>query len=335
MDAAQTLGFEVRALGVLLLLALGVAGPAVAGDRYALVITGASGGAAYAQKYDKWRVSFVTTLREKFGYPADHVTVLTEAGVFENGSGAGALRATRADVRQVLGNLGRRLTRDDQLLVLLIGHGTSLDDEDAKFNLVGPDLNASQWAELLRPIPGALVFVNTSSASFPFLRRLAGRDRLVVTATDSVAQQFETVFPEFFVKAFDDPAADADRNGRVSLWEAFGYASAGVRQWFEQRGHLPTERALLDDTGAGIGREAQNPGSDGARARVTYLEPVLPAAMADTALRTLLARKSDLEIQIEALKARKQDMRTDQYDAALETLLLELARVTQQIRAKS
>ena len=63
------------------------------------------------------------------------------------------------------------------------------------------------------------------------------------------------------------------KNGRVSIWEAFTYASAGVRQWFEQKGQLPTERPLLDDTGAGIGREAQNPGTDGAIARVTYLEP--------------------------------------------------------------
>jgi len=98
-------------------------------------------------------------------------------------------------------------------------------------------------------------------------------NRVIITATDSAAQQFETVFPEFFIKAFEDPAADLDRNNRVSIWEAFTYASAGVRQWFEQKGQLPTERPLLDDTGAGIGREAQNPGTDGAVARVTYIEP--------------------------------------------------------------
>jgi hypothetical protein len=157
-----------------------------------------------------------------------------------------------------------------------------------------------------------------------------------VTATDSAAQQFETVFPEFFVKAFDDPAADLDKNGRVSLWEAFIYASAGVRQWYDQHGQLPTERPLLDDNGDGIGREALSPGLDGAIARVTYLAPDAPAAVAgDAAVGALLKKQADLEAQLEALKVRKPTMPPDQYDAELETLLTQLARVSRQIRAKT
>src|SRR5262249_61506037 len=49
---------------------------ALSGDRYALVITGASGGDAYAQKYLTWRVQFTTTLRETFHYPPDPVITL-------------------------------------------------------------------------------------------------------------------------------------------------------------------------------------------------------------------------------------------------------------------
>ena len=54
---------------------------------------------------------------------------------------------------------------------------------------------------MLNGIPGKLVFVDTTSASFPFLKKIAVRGRVVLTATDSSAQQFETVFPELFVKA--------------------------------------------------------------------------------------------------------------------------------------
>ncbi len=303
---------------------------ASAGDRYALVITGASGGDAYAQKYDKWRAAFVETLRSSFHYDPQRLIVLAEA------ADQGARMATRDNVRGVLTDLRRRMTRDDQLLVLLIGHGTSLDGDEAKFNLVGPDLSATEWSELLRPLPGRLVFVDTTGASFPFLRKLAGKGHVVLTATDAAAQQFETVFPEYFIKAFDDPAADLDRNHRVSVWEAFTYASAGVRQWFEQKGQLPTERPLLDDTGTGIGREAQTPGTDGAIARVTYLQPdadlVLPS---DTALAALMRRRADLEALLEELKARKESTPPDQYDADLEKLLVEIARLSAQIRARS
>jgi hypothetical protein len=301
-----------------------------AGDRYALVVTGASGGDAYAQKYATWRVSFVETLRGKFHYEPQRLIVLAET------QSEGVPIATRENVRRAFADLRARMTRDDQLLVLLIGHGTSLDGDEAKFNLVGPDLSASEWGDLMRPLPGRLVVVNTTGASFPFLRKLAGKGRVVLTATDAAAQQFETVFPEFFVRAFDDPAADLDRNLRVSMWEAFTYASAGVRQWFEQKGQLATERPLLDDTGAGIGREAQNPGTDGAIARVTYLEPDAVLALpADTRLAGLMRRRAELDTQLEELKARKESTPPDRYDADLEKLLVEIARISAQIRAKS
>src|SRR5262249_22338005 len=207
--------------------------------------------------------------------------------------------ATREHVRKALTDLRARMTKDDQLLVLLIGHGTSLDGDDAKFNLVGPDMSAAEWVDLIRPIPGRLIFVNTTAASFPFLRKLATRGRVVVTATDSAAQQFETVFAEYFVKAFEDPAANLDKNGRVSIWEASAYGSGAGRQSFAQKGQLPPARPLLDDTGAGIGGEAQTPGTDGAIARITSLEPDAPLTLpADSAQAALVRRRAELEEQL-------------------------------------
>ena len=295
----------MRALIACLILLIS-ASAASAGERYAMIVTGASGADSYEQKYLAWRTAFATTLRETFKYDPERIVTLAER------EEPGVQKATRENVQRALGDLRKRLNKDDQLLVLLIGHGTSLDGDEAKFNLVGPDLTAGEWGDLLKPMPGRLVFVNTTGASFPFLRRVAGRGRVVLTATDSAAQQFETVFPEFFIKAFADAAADLDKNGRVSIWEAFTSASGGVRQWFEQKGQLPTERPLLDDTGAGIGREALNPGTDGAVARITYLEPDAALALpADTALAVLVKRRAELESSLEELKARKESTSPD------------------------
>ena len=319
----------MRAAAAVILLSC-LAATASAGERFAVVVTGATGGDAYAQKYQNIRTELLRTLRETFAYKNDHVIVLAED------EGPGIAKATRENVQRAFGDLRKRVTKDDQLLVFLMGHGTTSDGEEAKFNLVGPDLSASEWADLVRPIPGRVVFVNTTGASFPFLRKLAGRGHIVLTATDSAAQQFETVFPEFFVKAFEDDAADVDKSGRVSVWEAFTYASAAVRQWFEQKGQLPTERPLLDDTGAGVGREAQAPGDDGIVARTTYLEPEPTVDLpTDAALATLIKRRVAIESALDELKARKESMPRDQYDAELERILTELARVSLQIKAKS
>jgi len=319
---------------VLLAIGFGLLGGiarADAGDRFALIITGASGGEQYEQKYVTWRTALVTTLRDTFGYTPDTLFVLGESDA------DGVQKSTRENVQRALGDLRKRMTKDDQLLVVLIGHGTTLDGEEAKFNLVGPDLSATEWGDLLKPIRGRVVFVNTSSASFPFLRKLAARGRVVLTATDSSAQQYETVFPEFFVSAFADTAADVDKNGRVSIWEAFNYASAAVKLFYDQKGQLPTERPLLDDTGAGIGREAETPGNDGAIARITYLQPdvALTLPTNNTELAGLVQRQADLQEELEALRARKETTPADQYEVELEKLLVDLARVSIQIRAKS
>jgi hypothetical protein len=303
---------------------------AAAADRYALIVTGASGGPEYAQKYDGWRVEFVNTLKEKFGYLPDHLLVLAEE------ESAGIQKSTRENVRAAFADLRRRATKDDVVLVLLVGHGSGGEVDEAKFNLVGPDLGVEEWASLVRPIAGRVVFVNTASGSFPFLKAAASPGRVVVTATDSPAQQFETVFPEFFVKAFDDPEADLDKNGRVSIWEAFTFASDGVRVWFESRGQLATERPLLDDTGHGIGREAGGEGPDGTIAQVTYLQPEPPIVdTGDSELTSMLRRRAQLQILIEELRARKPNLSPDDYEVELEKLLLELARVDRRIRNRS
>jgi hypothetical protein len=211
-----------------------------------------------------------------------------------------------------------------------------LDADDGKFNLVGPDLTGAEWAGLIKPIAGRVVFVNTTSGSFPFLHQLAGPGRIVLTATDSAAQQWDTVFPEFFVRAFEDASADADKNRKVSIWEAFVYADARVKIWFEERGRLATERPLLDDTGRGVGREAGSEGPDGSLAQVTYLQPdvVIPPT-ADAELAALLKKRAEVESAIDRLRMSKPTIAGDRYDAELERLLLELTRIDRQIRSRS
>jgi hypothetical protein len=188
---------------------------------------------------------------------------------------------------------------------------------------------------LLKPIPGKTVVVNSTAASFPFLEHLAGPRRVVITATDSVAQRFDTVFPEYFIRALTDAAADLDKNGRVSVWEAFTAASLGVRRYYTQRGQLATERALIDDDGDGVGREAGGEGKDGSASSRLYLDPdVVGAPPTDEALLQLLQKRTALQIEVDDLKQRRQLMTPDEYYKEFEKLMLDLARVSRDIRAR-
>lgn len=311
-------------------LALVAADADAAGDRFAVIVSGAAGGEPYATSYDQWRSAIVLALRDRYGFPERRIHVLAER------PDASAVTATRENVRRIFDGIRRDMVNaDDTLIVVLIGHGT-FDGVDAKFNLVGPDLEAAEWGQLLEPLPGHLIVINASSASFPFLQRVSRRGRVVVAATDSAAQRFETMFPEALAEAMSSPASDLDKNGRLSVWEAFSFASARVRQWYEQRGRLATERAVLDDNGDGIGKEAGEPGPDGALAGRVYFDRIDDLSDADDPELVRLGRqRSELEAEIDAVRAQRESLESAEYARQLERLLIELARVSRQIRAKS
>ena len=312
------------AVSVLLLQPLVV----VAQERAALVVSGATGGGPFVERYASWRASLVSKLRDGFTLPPARLVVLAEA------PGEGELEATREQLEAAVERLRATMGPSDLLLVVLMGHG-SFDGADAKFNLVGPDLDALAWRELLDRLPGRQIVVNTASASFPFLEALSSPRRVVVTATDSAAQQFATVFGEYFIQGLDDPEADLDKNSRVSIWETFMFASARVRQYYEQRGQLATERPLIDDNGDGLGKEAGAPGPDGPAAGRTYFDAETPPPPTDPELAELYQRRATLEAQADELKLRKPLMPESDYAREFERLMIELARVSRAIRKKS
>lgn len=324
------MGTQVTRLGRVgsaVILTLTLAAPLAAADRYAVIVTGASGTPEHAQRFETWRLAFVSALVDTLGYDTGKIIALGETP----GDGVGS--ATAEGVAAALRDIAARSTADDVVLVLLIGHGTVFEGDDAKFNLVGPDLTAEQWARHVAPIPGRLVFVNTAAGSHEFLQVLAREGRVVISATDSASQRYTTRFPGFFVRAFVDAAADLDKNGRVSIWEAFSFASAGVRRMFEGEGRLVTERALLDDTGDGRGREATGEGDDGVLSQLTYLQTE-NVASDDPETRQRLERRQELVDAIDRVRLNRAAMTPAAYEAELERLLLELARVDRELRLR-
>lgn len=301
---------------------------AFAEGRWALIVSGSSGGEKYAEQMHEWRAQIADALTGRYGFDPSHVVLLTDE------TGQPPERATAVNVRKSLADIRASLGREDLLLVVLLGHGT-FDGEVAKFNLVGPDLTAAEWSALLANVPGQLVVVNTTESSFPFLEQLSARGRVVITATDSIAQKYATAFPEYFVKALREASTDLDKNGRTSIYEVFAASSLAVRQHYEQRGQLTTERAILDDNGDGQGREEQAPGPDGAVARTWYLDAENAAAAANPELSGLLRRQRDLEAEAEALKLRKGQIPAPQWAAEFEKLMIELAKVSREIRQRS
>jgi len=317
-----------RAVLFVLLVAVFAPSTAVAQDRWAVIVSGASGGEKYAEQMATWRTELRTALVNRYQFKPEFVKVLVDE------TAASGERGTADNVRKLFAEVKKAVTKDDLIFFVMLGHGT-YDGDVAKFNLVGPDLTAKDWNDLLHGLQGRVVLVNTTAASFPFLESLTQKGRVVITATDSAAQKYATVFPEYFVKAITEASTDLDKNGRTSVYEVFQSASAAVKQHYEQRGQLTTERALLDDNGDGRGREAAAEGPDGGLARLAYFDNEVAAASSNPELASLIKRRQALEQQAEEHKGLKGVMPDAEWNAQFEKLMLELAQVSAEIRKKS
>lgn len=223
-----------------------------------------------------------------------------------------------------------------ELWLVLIGHGT-FDGREAKFNLRGPDLTASELAEWLKPFKRPLALIDTASASAPFLTKLAAPGRVVVSSTRSGSEHNYARFGKFFAEAIADPKSDLDKDGQVSLLEAFLSGSQRTAEFYKTEGRLATEHALIDDNGDGLGtpadwfrgvratkRAKDGASLDGTRAHQFHL--VRSAAELQLAPEAR-ARRDALELKLAKLRDAKAKMTEAKYYAELEKLLLELAAV--------
>ncbi|HLF83085.1 MAG TPA: hypothetical protein VI837_02800 [Blastocatellia bacterium] len=310
-------------------------------NKFALVVAGAGGEEAYTRKFTAQATRLYEALTVQLGFAAKNVTLLTETA-----SGAGpedgareseaapSRRATADEVRKAFASIKSAANGEAFVLVVLIGHG-SFDNQQAKFNLIGPDLTAKDYAQLLGSLPNKrVVFVDCASSSGEFIKPLSAEGRIVITATRSGSEQNATVFADHFIAGLMDGAADADKNGRVSVLEAFNYATKLTADWYKQKNRLATEHALIDDNADGAGHEEATAG-DGAVAKVVFLDSKhIEEAAGDAELGRLIRERQRFEEEVEKLKTRKSDMKPEDYEAELERLLVELAKVNQQIKAK-
>jgi len=301
--------------------------PAADPNKFAVILSGASGDEGFAKRFKGWTEELRRALVERFEFDEARVTVLSESP-----EGGRALKATAEEVRRTFQTLRASVGPESTVFVFLIGHGT-FDGRQAKFSLVGPDLTADEYAELLGGLNARRVVVfNMASASGEFIKPLSGRGRVVVTATRSGQEQNATRFPEHFIAALTSRDADADQNGRVSVLEAFDYASRLTAEQYKSAGRLATEHALLDDSGDGVGH-ATAEGGDGALARNVYLDSLsTEQAAANAETGRLLRERERLEGEVEQLKARKGNMPEADYEAELERVFVSLAKVNRSIK---
>lgn len=309
------------------------------GERYAIILGGIGGQKEFTQKYFQQTQRMYHLLVKNLSYNPDNIYYLFEDPDLDPEKIQ--YQITAENIRGVFGELSRRMKAEDQLFVFMVGHGT-YDGEWSKFNIVGPDLRDLDFAQLIETLPSQkIVLVNTASASGPFIQKLSGKNRVIITATKSGREYYETTFADFFLEALTTEEADVNKDKRISVLEAFNYARSRQKAWYDENRQLKAEHPLLDDNGDGKGSQEIDMKTEGLWANRVYLGPLSPE-MATTLKRVHLGTSSRmdslrfevyrLEQQIEDLKARKNQMRSEVYFRQLETLLVRLAKVNKELK---
>ena len=308
------------------------------GAQHLLLVVGAAGEETFGQQFETWAQRWVEAVAEA---PGIH---LTTVGIANSASRSDVdppeqdlvEPVEEGDDRQRIQNWLRQVPDDaERVWVVFIGHGTA-SGKEAKFNLVGPDLSASELDQWLKPISTPVVIINCASSSGAFLPTLKAPGRIVVSATKSGAQYNFARFGDYLSQAIADPELDLDKDRQTSLLEAFVAASRETQAFYTQEKRLATELALLDDNGDGLGTpgdwftgtKAQKASAKGEVDGKTAVGIVLirrgQEATLSSAARQL---RGQLEAELDALKARKASLAEDIYLAELETLMVKLARL--------
>jgi hypothetical protein len=229
--------------------------PAGEGRRHALIVVGIAGDEEHRLRFQQTADVWRRWLTEVAGVPNADLTVLcSEDESDETG------QATAKRITEVVASLTSRVGKDDALWVFLLGHG-SQDKRHAWFHLPGPDLNAAEWGGLFAKIQASeQVFWLTHSASGGFIKPMSLPGRIVISACDADGEVNETRFPHVLAEVMDrqlnsDAGEAPTPPASSSVLDLFRSATTQVGNAFEISQLVPTEHALLDDNGDGVGSE--------------------------------------------------------------------------------
>jgi len=308
--------------------------PRPSGEKYVLILSGAAAEDRYVERFREWAIKLYDVLIDQYGYRPDRIRLLAGHGDPSEPKISGPCRLET--LSESIHALRQAVTPGDQVLFFFIGHGTRNED-GTKFTLVGPDITAEAFSELLDDFSQQdVMVVNTTSTSYPFCIALSGPGRVIISATRSDAEKYDTIFAGYFIEALENHSADRDKNRRLSMWEAFQYAKRHVEKWYDDQGRIPSEHPSIDDNGDGLFSTDPDPRKDDGRlAQIAYLD-VLKVPAADStspdnpdlrAARYELTRKmQEIERAVFLLRNRKEELPLAAYKRQMESLLIDLAR---------
>lgn len=228
-------------LVIAVLLALACTATAPAATCHALLVGGEPGSALYQRRYQDWLTRFHALLT-KAGVAAGDIRVLSGDPAFRSPIVSGPARA--AEILATVAAIAAKAGRDDQFVLVLMGHGSNVEGAGARLILPGTDLEAAPLAKALAALRcREQIVINLSGISGEWTSALAATERVNLVAA-SPGEQPEPAFGEFLLRGLEAARADGDgggaKDGVVDCLEAFTYAARETVFWVARARHDTT-----------------------------------------------------------------------------------------------
>ncbi len=222
--------------------------PAGTKNTYALIVCGIN-------KDPKERLAknkAVTDLRSFFLNSAElkpdrlSILVADNSFVFE-----GSKISNAENLKSTIKSLAATVQSEDRFIFYYVGQANIVAGK-LRLNLPGRDITHEQLAEWINQIrASSMVLVLDCPGAGMAVKALTGKGRIVIGAS-TAEQHYSTRFSEYFIPSLLDIKSDTDGDGKISLLEAFTFASKQLDDWYFNRLFLRTETPVLEDNADGF-----------------------------------------------------------------------------------
>lgn len=214
---------------VLIALALACAASLPAAACQALLVGGEPGSPLYQRRFQDW----LTRWHGLLARAGAEVQVLSADGSFRAPIVTGP--ATAAGVISAIDGIAAKAGREQQFVLVLMGHGSNVEGAGPRLLLPGADLEAEPLAKSLAAIRcRQQVVINLAGIAGEWTAGLAAAERVGIAAS-SPGELPEPAFGEFLLRAYEGGRADGDgggpKDGAIDCLEAFTWATRESVHW--------------------------------------------------------------------------------------------------------
>ena len=200
---------------------------------WAVLLGGSQGEQVYGRVMSDWLARMHALLTKQWKIDSARVTVVAEKHAKVKLPPVEA--PTLENIRKAFAKLKGSLKKGDRLVLFVVGHGQT-NEPVGKLCLPGPDLGADDLAKMLDGLAtNNIVVLHCAGGGAEFQQKIAKEGRVIVCASGKLGEGNQSYFAEFLLRAYETGAADENKDGRVTLLEAYNWAGHETANWYHRQ----------------------------------------------------------------------------------------------------